>query len=77
MIIPGSEGEYGVTVGHSPIVSELKPGVLQVLHGEASNVNVHCLMTGLYDFVSNEAPSFSGVEAFDAFSLLRTPWPAP
>lgn len=32
VIIPGSAGEYGVTAGHSPIVAELKPGVLQVLH---------------------------------------------
>ncbi|CAM9562553.1 unnamed protein product, partial [Ascophyllum nodosum] len=32
VIIPGSEGEYGVTAGHSPIVAELKPGVVQVMH---------------------------------------------
>ncbi|CAM9485937.1 unnamed protein product [Scytosiphon promiscuus] len=32
VIIPGSAGEYGVTAGHSPIVAELKPGVVQVLH---------------------------------------------
>lgn len=40
VIIPGSEGEYGVTVGHSPLVAELKPGVLQVLHEEASRAAV-------------------------------------
>ncbi|CAN0122685.1 unnamed protein product, partial [Ectocarpus fasciculatus] len=32
VIIPGSAGEYGVTAGHSPIVAELKPGVVQVVH---------------------------------------------
>lgn len=36
MIIPGSEGEYGVTAGHSPIVAELKPGVVQVIHEPVS-----------------------------------------
>ena len=36
VIIPGSAGEYGVTAGHSPIVAELKPGVVQVLHEPVS-----------------------------------------
>lgn len=38
MIIPGAAGEYGVTMGHSPIVAEMKPGVLQVLHGDVSYI---------------------------------------
>lgn len=37
VIIPGSAGEYGVTAGHSPIVAELKPGVVQVLHEPVSH----------------------------------------
>lgn len=32
VIVPGAAGEYGVTAGHSPIISELKPGVVQVVH---------------------------------------------
>ena len=32
MIVPGLAGEYGVTAGHSPIVSQMKAGVLQILH---------------------------------------------
>lgn len=34
VIIPGVEGEYGVTMNHVPIVSQLKPGVLQILHDD-------------------------------------------
>jgi hypothetical protein len=30
LIVPGLVGEYGVTAGHQPVVSELKPGVLKV-----------------------------------------------
>lgn len=30
VIIPGTAGEYGVTVNHVPYVSQMKPGVLQV-----------------------------------------------
>lgn len=32
VIIPGIDGEYGVTVNHVPTVAQLKPGVLQILH---------------------------------------------
>jgi hypothetical protein len=31
VIIPGKEGEYGITVNHVPYVAQMKPGVLQVL----------------------------------------------
>jgi hypothetical protein len=32
VVLPGAAGEYGVTAGHSPIISELKPGVVSVIH---------------------------------------------
>mmetsp|Transcript_4520 Transcript_4520/g.6694 ORF Transcript_4520/g.6694 Transcript_4520/m.6694 type:complete len:165 (-) Transcript_4520:285-779(-) len=34
VIVPGGGGEYGVTADHVPLVAQLKPGVLQILHGE-------------------------------------------
>lgn len=34
VIVPGVEGEYGVTAGHVAYVAQLKPGVLQILHEE-------------------------------------------
>lgn len=40
VILPGEAGEYGVTAGHSPIISELKPGVVSVIH---SSVRSHML----------------------------------
>lgn len=30
--LPGELGEYGVTVGHSPIISQLRPGVVHITH---------------------------------------------
>lgn len=32
VLLPGESGEYGVTVGHSPVISQLKPGVVTVIH---------------------------------------------
>lgn len=34
VIIPGADGEYGITVDHVPTVSQLKAGVLQIMHSE-------------------------------------------
>ena len=30
--LPGEDGEYGVTGGISPLISQLKPGVVSVIH---------------------------------------------
>jgi F-type H+-transporting ATPase subunit epsilon len=31
VVVPGSEGEFGVLAGHAPVVAMLKPGILVVL----------------------------------------------
>jgi hypothetical protein len=30
--IPGANGEYGITFGHSAIISQLQPGVVSITH---------------------------------------------
>ena len=30
--LPGEMGEYGITMNHSPIISQLRPGVVQIIH---------------------------------------------
>ena len=32
VILPGENGEYGVTAGHSPMISQLQPGVVSIVH---------------------------------------------
>lgn len=36
VIIPGSEGMFGVLKGHQPILSMLKPGLLRVVAADGS-----------------------------------------
>jgi F-type H+-transporting ATPase subunit epsilon len=31
VVVPGTEGEFGVLAGHAPVVAMLKPGILTVL----------------------------------------------
>eukprot|EP00536_Pseudo-nitzschia_multiseries_P000468 jgi/Psemu1/178864/e_gw1.6.248.1 len=37
VIIPGTEGEYGVTAGHVPYVAQMKPGILTVMFDAAES----------------------------------------
>lgn len=32
VILPGAAGVYGITQGHSPLISQLEPGVVTVIH---------------------------------------------
>ena len=36
VVIPGSEGDFGVLPGHAPIISTIRPGVIEVHKGTAT-----------------------------------------
>ena len=36
VIVPGAAGEFGITADHVPVVAQLKPGVMQILHSGSS-----------------------------------------
>ncbi len=38
--LPGAEGYFGVLAGHAPVLSALKPGVIEVRNGAASPVKL-------------------------------------
>lgn len=33
IVVPGSEGDFGVLPGHAPLISTVRPGVLEVFQG--------------------------------------------
>jgi hypothetical protein len=38
LVLPGDDGEYGITVGHSSIISQLQPGVVSIVHTSVSEI---------------------------------------
>jgi F-type H+-transporting ATPase subunit epsilon len=36
VVVPGSEGDFGVLPGHAPIISTIRPGVIEVYKGTAA-----------------------------------------
>jgi F-type H+-transporting ATPase subunit epsilon len=41
--LPGTEGYFGVLAGHAPVISSLRPGVIEVTGGETPNLRMFIL----------------------------------
>lgn len=46
VIVPGGAGEYGVTADHTPIIAQLKPGVLQILFPDGQEADKYFVPGG-------------------------------
>ena len=60
--IPGMSGEYGVTVGHSPLAEQLKPGVLSIFH-KAGDEPEKYFVSGGFAFPDDVKTEVSALEA--------------
>ena len=40
VVVPGSEGDFGVLPGHAPFISEVRPGVIDVYQGDGIDERV-------------------------------------
>lgn len=46
VMLPGEIGEYGITAGHSPLISQLKSGIVAIQHLDVSSAcNYSSLLT--------------------------------
>jgi F-type H+-transporting ATPase subunit epsilon len=52
VVVPGSEGDFGVMHGHAPLISTVRPGVLEVFQG--SKVEQRFLVAGGFAEVTPE-----------------------
>ena len=49
VVIPGSEGDFGVLAGHAPAISTIRPGVIEVYEQESSAPDRLFVKGGLAD----------------------------
>jgi len=66
VIVPGAEGEYGVTADHVPLVTQLKAGVLQIIHEEGSEPEKYFVPGG---FSLTHADSTTDISCPEAVKL--------
>ena len=65
VIIPGAEGVYGVTAGHTPIVSQLKSGVVEIVHDAGGEGEKYFVSGG---FALTHDTSVTDISAFEVRS---------
>ena len=62
--IPGVTGEYGVTAGHTPVIAELKPGVVSVYADADDAAPERYFVSGGFAFThANSVTDITAVEA--------------
>lgn len=52
VVVPGSEGDFGVLPGHVPLISTLRPGVIEIYDGNV--VRQRIMVTGGFAEISND-----------------------
>jgi len=52
VVVPGSEGDFGVLHGHAPLISTVRPGVIEVI--QASKVEQRFIVVGGFAEVTPE-----------------------
>ena len=61
VVVPGAEGDFGVLVGHAPLISALRPGVIGTYTG--STVDKHIFVAGGFAEVTGERCTVLAEEA--------------
>jgi F-type H+-transporting ATPase subunit epsilon len=61
VVVPGSEGDFGVLPGHAPFISTVRPGVIEVFEG--STVTERIFVAGGFAEVTGERCTVLAEEA--------------
>jgi F-type H+-transporting ATPase subunit epsilon len=69
VVVPGSEGDFGVLPGHAPIISTIRPGVIEVHRGAAAPDRI--FISGGICEVSSDRCTVLADDAVEVASLDR------
>jgi F-type H+-transporting ATPase subunit epsilon len=69
-VVPGADGDFGVLAGHSPLISTLRPGVLQIWQGDV--VEQSLFVAGGFAEVNEERCTVLADEAIPVSSIDPT-----
>jgi F-type H+-transporting ATPase subunit epsilon len=69
VVVPGSEGDFGVLPGHAPFISAVRPGVIEVYEG--STVTERIFVAGGFAEVTGERCTVLAEQAAQLTDLNR------
>jgi len=70
--VPGGEGDYGVLAGHSPLITTVRPGVIEVYDLADSILSERIFVAGGFAEVTNERCTVVAEEAVMVSDLKRS-----
>ena len=70
VVVPGAEGDFGVLNGHAPLISALRPGVIDTYAG--NNVDKRIFVAGGFAEVTGERCTVLAEEALMLSDVDRT-----
>ncbi|PWT92711.1 MAG: F0F1 ATP synthase subunit epsilon [Proteobacteria bacterium] len=70
VVVPGSEGDFGVLPGHAPLISTVRPGVIETYAGKA--VKDRIFVAGGFAEVTRERCTVLAEEAVPVAELDRS-----
>lgn len=69
VVVPGSEGDFGVMPGHQPMISTLRPGAIEIYAGDKVQERIY--VAGGFAEVSNDRLTVLAEEAMPFADLDR------
>jgi len=69
VVMPGSEGDFGVLAGHAPVISSVRPGVIEV-HDEGKETEL-IFITGGFAEVTEQGLTVLAEEAIPVAEMKR------
>jgi len=69
VVVPGSEGDFGVLPGHAPLISEVRPGIIAVF--EAGQVQERIFVAGGFAEVTSERCTVLAEQAMPVAEIDR------
>ncbi|MCG8345864.1 MAG: F0F1 ATP synthase subunit epsilon [Chlorobiales bacterium] len=70
VVVPGTEGDFGVLPGHALLISTLRPGVIEIYENEKPKDRY--VVGGGFSEVTGERCTVLSTEAFDMSAIDRT-----
>ncbi|MBV8061390.1 MAG: ATP synthase F1 subunit epsilon [Alphaproteobacteria bacterium] len=69
--LPGGEGDYGVLAGHAPMITTLRPGVINVYESDETTISERLFVSGGFAEVSATRCAILAEEAVAVSSIDR------
>ena len=71
VVVPGSEGEFGVLPGHSPLISAVRPGIVEIYEYPAIKSKARFFVAGGFAEVTNDRCAVLTEDAVPVEDLKR------